>query len=491
MNFSHFKYYLIAFVLINGLKMFSQDINTKITVVSPYEPSISDATKINIMPVFSDTSNIRPEFNYTIHSEKLNIDFLPRPINPAKMVTEPQGNLYNSYVKLGLGNYLTPLAEINICSLRSKNYSIGFYGNHQSSYSNINLDNNIKMFGGYDDNVMHLFGKRIFKSFTLNGDAELKQNTVYYYGFNTDTSHIPYNQNNTRQDFLNLEARINLESNFPYDSTKLYYLININDEYITDKFLTGQYNKNYENGWHVNGMLKKNISGFYAGLLAGVDNFNRSTTFDSMTTNTIITINPFIKRSGTDWKFNLGVKAIVDQTSNNSTIYWYPDIQFEFTAIEDVLRAYFGLDGTLKVNNYQTIVNENPFIIPNLYVRNSNQKMNLFGGLKGSLSSAIEFNLSVAYAKVDNMYFFVNDTVNKYFFQTSKTYRAGNQFNVVYDDIDWIHYLAEINLKASSSLSITGKLDVNDYKTFLQAYAWELPSIKASLSPILIYVIKY
>ena len=474
--------YLIFFLCLVATG-FSQEINTKVTVVSPYEPSISDASKINTMPQFTDTAAIRPAFNYTIHSEKLNVDFSPRPINPAKMVIDPQPKLYKSYLKMGIGNYMTPMAELNISTLRSKNFSYGFYARHQSSHKDIKLKNNQKVWGGYNDNVMLLYGKRIFEPFTVDASGGLKHNTVYYYGFNSDSAVVnPYNKNDYRQDIMDLNGKISLESHHPYDSNKLYYAANVGYDLVTDKFFLNGYFKNYEQGIRTNVLLKKNIKGFYTSLFAGVDYYGKSSSFNT-SDNTIICIHPSVTRSSADWKFNIGIKTIVDKIDVSSLPYFYPDLKFEFNAIQDVVRLYFGLDGGMKVNNYGSIIYENPFIVPNLNVKNSNTKLNTFIGAKGSLSSKIEFNLGVSFSKIDNQYFFVNDTINRFFFNGDPSYIAGNQFIVVYDDIQWIRYFAEFNVMASDKFNMLGKLEVNDYKMFKQAYAWHMPAVKASLMP--------
>jgi hypothetical protein len=493
MNIKTKTYSLVLVLLLLCMSLFSQEINTKITVVSPYEPSISDAQKINTMPVFSDTSKLHPSFNYAIQSNKLAFDYTPRFINPAKMVADPQPVLYKSYVKMGLGNKVTPFAEVNVASLRSKNTTVGFYGMHQSSHSNLKIDNGQKMWAGYNDNIAKVYGKRIWENFTVNADAGVKHNTVYFYGFNADTNLIPYGKKDLRQDYLNMDANTSIESNHPYDSSKLYYKVNLNYNYITDHFLNNAFFKNFEHGTHLNALLKKNVNGFYASVYGSVDNYNRSSSLDSLT-NTIVTLNPSIMKSSTDWKFKIGLKAIINHFGPvNPPMSVYPDINFDFNAIQDVVRVYMGMDGGLKANSYSEIVKENPFIVPNLLVRDRNpkaeqggltyQKINVFGGLKGSLSRAFEFNLAVSYSKIANQYFFINDTINRFFFQGDNKYIAGNQFIAVYDDIELIRYLAECNIRFSSSFNIFGRLDINNYKTFKQAKAWNMPTVKASLSP--------
>ena len=76
--------------------------------------------------------------------------FLPEytisPIKAAALLPDPLPKLYKSYVNIGLGNYLTPLAEISITNERSKKGAIGFYARHFSTNGKIELENGKKSF---------------------------------------------------------------------------------------------------------------------------------------------------------------------------------------------------------------------------------------------------------------------------------------------------------------------------------------------------------
>jgi hypothetical protein len=53
-----------------------------------------------------------PAFEYSIISKRFETDYRVTPINPARMVKPELDKLYKSELKLGGGNYLTPLAEL-------------------------------------------------------------------------------------------------------------------------------------------------------------------------------------------------------------------------------------------------------------------------------------------------------------------------------------------------------------------------------------------
>ena len=146
-----------------GLMLAQDEIKKEIVVVKPYEPSLSDAFKINVLPRVSDSISIRPDFNYSIEPRKFETAFHVRPISPAKLVGAPLKKLYKSYLKIGVGNYLIPLGELRINSLRSKKSQWGLSLRHYSINGKIKLDNDQKVSPGYFENSGNLYGKKIFK----------------------------------------------------------------------------------------------------------------------------------------------------------------------------------------------------------------------------------------------------------------------------------------------------------------------------------------
>ena len=68
-NIKHFEQtslILLLLMLMFGSNVFSQEVTQteEITVVAPYQPSVSDAYKINVSPKIPDESVEKPKFNY-------------------------------------------------------------------------------------------------------------------------------------------------------------------------------------------------------------------------------------------------------------------------------------------------------------------------------------------------------------------------------------------------------------------------------------------
>ncbi|HDP54735.1 MAG TPA: hypothetical protein ENN24_03505, partial [Bacteroidetes bacterium] len=67
---------------------FAQDdkLTKEVQVVRPYEPTISDAFKINELPKVDDTISVSPSFSYNLTMRPVAINFDVNPIPPARMV---------------------------------------------------------------------------------------------------------------------------------------------------------------------------------------------------------------------------------------------------------------------------------------------------------------------------------------------------------------------------------------------------------------------
>lgn len=442
----------------------SQDIKKDVHVVKPYKPSVSDANKINVLPGINDTTTFRPSFNYSIVPAKLNTSYELRPISAARMVAEPISRLYKSYLKLGYGNYSTPLLELDISNLRSKNLQYGVLMHHLSSGGKLKLANGDKVFAGYGNNDVSLFGKKIYRRSEWTGNIDFSSKSVYYYGYDADTVRIPPpEKKDIKQNFIRLGARTEIASIHP-DSNHFNYNITARYQYIRDRF------ENAEHGIHLSAFTERFRRDNLIGANSGVDFYNTTPSIDS-SYNAVLRFNPYFSRKSDEWKFVLGFNTYLDLTSGHSKIYLYPRASLQFNIVKNILIPYIGVDGHLETNNYEKIANENPFIMPNLHVKPTDHQIDGYAGLRGKFSSKGTFNLKVSYSIINNAYFFVNDSLSEF----------GTKFKAVYDDIELIHYFGELDYVYSEKLSFLFRGNLYNYTMFYEEKPWHKPSWEVNL----------
>jgi hypothetical protein len=437
------------------------EIQKEVRVVKPYTPTLSDASKINLLPEFNDTIRVNPDFGYVVFPKRFETDYKIDPIKPAKMVGLPISRLYKSQLTLGLGNYNTPFMELIINQSRAKTTQLGFYFNHQSSNGKIKLENSEKVNAGYNDNLMKLYGKKIFKESVLEADISGGFNAVQYYGYNPDIDTVLDKKKNI-QKIYSAGAGLKYYSMHP-DSNHLNYKTGL------DYGLVNDFYKNTEHKVDFNTALNKKIGDQVVGGDLRIRYLDFTGSQDSANYS-LIDIAPWYGKNTEDWKFLVGLNMNYDQSK--AIVSLYPRANFEFNVVPRVLIPYLGISGYNEVNNYAKILHENPFLTPGTYLSNTNHSMVLYGGLKGRYSNQMAFNLKASYEKNDSMYFFVNDSSNV----------LRNTFVATYDNGSVLSLGAEVSWHQSEKLQILMKANYYDYQLDSLEHPWHKPAFEATVA---------
>jgi hypothetical protein len=455
-------------LLFSGMTVNAQDLNKEVYVVRPYEPTLSDASKYNFLPSVDAIETTVPAFHYNISPRRLNGSFEPDPIKAARTVTTSLPRIYNSWIKLGLGNYTTPLFEFNISNLRSKDYAYGAYLFHKSSYGKIRLKNDLSVNAGYVNNMVSLYGKRFFSGVTLSGNLNFEQHAFNYYGYNTDTIIGFYkpDKDSTRQRNFKPGIDIGIKSN-DSDPEDLNFDINLSFDYFTDK------QKNKEQDFLISTTFTKEVSGILGGLDLSLDYSRLTNTMDTAdvtSNNTIFRFSPWISKSNEDWQFKVGLEGAAD-INGISRFYVYPHANLDIIIIKDVLIPFVGVSGELQKNSYQNLFEENMFIRPGLTLKNTSSNFIAFAGVKGNISSVIRFRADASLTIFKDYHFFVNDTLH-----STSSFPLDNQFTGVYDDMNLITYHGQLVIAPGSNFELMFDGKYYNYKTLEQAKPWHKPN---------------
>jgi hypothetical protein len=454
----------ILLLLVPAYLSAQEVINKEVVVVKPYEPILNDAFKINLMPDLKDSAVLAPDFDYHITSRPLIGEYAIRPIQAAKMEAEPLSELYNTYVKVGFGNYITPMLQLGLNSLREKNYTAGLLVSHMSSQGKVTLDNDQKVFAGYSDTDAKLFGKRIMKKSVLTGDVGFGTNTRYFYGYYTglDTV-VEFEKADIKQRYLGFNTKLCLAS-MQLDSSRLNYSFQAGFGYYQDFF------SHHEEEYSITGTASKMFARGYFGLDTRIHHFSKSANLDSNDV-TLVSLAPWWTKSTSQYRLRLGLD-ITTRVAGETRIHFYPNAMMQFKAVENIIMPYIGVAGYLEENNFQKIAEENYFITPGLSVKNSDHKMEFFSGIKGNFSTKTAFTLKASYSLIDDMYFFVNDSSLEF----------NNQFTVMYDDAEIMNYYGEFTVYPTEKMSFILKGNYYTYTLGTGDKPWHKPLYDISFS---------
>ncbi len=241
------------------------------------------------------------------------------------------------------------------------------------------------------------------------------------------------------------------------------------------------YSTVFENNVYFLADINKNIKLFKLtesqniGITAEVDFYNDK--WDSLnlkSNNGVVELQPYLSTElARGFKVKVGVNASV-QADTVSDINFHPLVEIDATIIDKILIFNAGITGKTEKNSFKGLNEINPFnscVIPLEFTYN---KLELFGGIKSSISKYIDFNTSILVSEIENKPFFVNDdTLNI----------LANQFTVVYDDLRLLNAKAEISYQKSEKLRILFTANYYQYSELTtELEAWHLPNYDASIS---------
>lgn len=467
----------ITFLLFWGVfapKSFAQQLEfDEVTVIAPFEPSISDAFKINFNPGIEDTLQADFNFDYRIFPRQIPVRFNMEPLSAARMRGEPLAKLYKGYARAGIGNYTTPFAEVFYNSLRSNDYHYGVHVKHRSSAGKIDGYGN----SGYSDNLINLYGKRFLRNHTLHADVTYDRNMVHFYGFSPDSVNLPdLTSKDYRQRYHFVSPSIGIRSNF-LDSTKLQHSIDFGYQFLREGFDGAS-----EHQLGLSASLGKTLGDDPMGLADSqafhldfaADYYNTLTAADTANT-ALISLTPRFSSAIGDFRFYVGIDASI-QADTTSYVRFYPLAGAEVSLISNVLYAYASLSGGLTKNNIRDFMLVNPFMQTAIPYAFTNKKSEIRGGLKGSISAIASYNISISNSNYTDYPFFVTD-----FSTPAEGPDLKNRFEVIYDNVRLFNLRTEVFSNVGERFKLRLSSDYYEYATDQEIQAWHKPSMEIGL----------
>jgi hypothetical protein len=181
--------------------------------------------------------------------------------------------------------------------------------------------------------------------------------------------------------------------------------------------------------------------------------------------------------------FGLGIYynslAQTEISEAKSKLFIYPNITGSFNIVGDLMIAYAGLEGELIQNSYQDFVQENFFMSPTSAVSPTDQKYDLYVGLKGKLSNTIGYNVRGSFKNEENKALYKSNAYNPLNTNASG-YAFGNSFGIIYDKVKTLSFFGELKADFTKNFSVGVNGTLNSYGIQDEQEAWNLPAIQLS-----------
>lgn len=470
------KYILFSFVSIASF-LFGQE-GPDVVIVGTQLRQVEPAYRMTESPKIIDTTIANPVIDFPLlalqHPTKIEVE----PINPATIKTEQKLNqLYSTYVKLGIGTELMPLGEVYFDSKRSRKFVYGVHAKHLSSYGNIKDYAPAQ----FDRTKLGLYGGINEKNYTLRGDLHYNNQGLHYYGWKIPTDSV--DRKTTAQRYQDVGGAFSFASH-KKDSANLNYKVGI--EY--NNFGSKKPREDSLSDWRA----RENFFGFnssasyklgkeiyaadfnvrYNGYKYGSIGDTNSSAIDTgiVLNNTIINLKPTISTYlfNNRFKAKVGVDIVID-AHQTTKAHIYPVAELKYSMFNDIFIPYVGLRGGLKQTSFKSLTAENEFVLTNVSMRNENTAIDFYGGIKGTLSKRISFNVNASFARIQNKALFVTDTL----------YSVGNKFNLLFDTLNLTTIEGSISYQLNEKLKVDGIGRFYSYSLLNNTYAWNLPQWQA------------
>ena len=446
--------------------------NQTYETVSDKQVSIMKPTKISDKIQTIDSIVPIPPITYSILKKQVETNFEVDPIRAASLkIVEKLPKLYQGYVRAGIGNNTTPLLDAYYNANRSKKGGYGFRARHFSSNGGVPDAG----FSGFSHNSLSLFGKKFLRDHTLTGSVDYKRDVNHFYGY--DVLKDTFERDSIKQRFNYIAASAEYASYFK-DSTDLNYDVKV--KYYNYNDFYGAKENNVVVGTTLSKYFNKEL--FTLDAFVDFNNYQAAEIFTrgndvtqqvktEAVNNVILKLHPQITSRGKNYEINVGL-GIYGDIDNTARFHFYPKAQAKYSLFNDIFIPYAGITGEKRRNSFRSLSQANPWVLSNLNLQNSNHAYELYGGIRGTLSSKTAFNLRVAQNKVRDLALFVNDTL----------YSVENQFGVAYDTVDYFNFSAELLFHQSDKLQVQLRGDYWSYKTERELEAWHLPNYRVGIT---------
>lgn len=449
----------------------------EIKVIAPYEPSISDAFKINLNPVITDTLAVEMDFDYSIRPQKIVTRYTPGTLAAATVPERTPFRRHSGLVKAGFGNYQTPYFKGFYTLSATEDFLLGVKLKHLSSGKGIEeLENSI-----FSRNKAGIYATRQFKNTSLDVDVHYDRHTVHYYG-NTETglSHdgvrlitLPAAGRKQRYDFLSTGMQFGTHH---ADSSKTRYRAGFTHKFLADRFDASEHH------FGLTGMLGKDISEgipqlsnpLYVQVDMSADYFYNQR-FPGDTQNTgIYSIKPAIHSQFGSIHMHLGVNLAVEDYNADYRLRAYPVSGLEVMLVPGTFNFFATLTGSVEKQSYRKLSQQNPFVQPLINLQFSNIRSAFSTGFKGSFNDRLSYRLSLNHSNIRNQAFYSLAIFRMPLFD--------NRFEVIYDDMKLLNFRAELVARAGDHFSLKLRGDYFEYDLRNESKPWHMPAYSLALN---------
>lgn len=441
----------------NNVQQNGGSLSEEIVITTAYKPVLADAVKLRRNPDMEDKAPFKAPLTYTPIDKRLERNTDIKQLNAMRMPAEVDSIPLNNFVRAGVGSLKTTFAEGYFGNGKDEALQVAGYFKHLGQRGTAFEKQNTVT------NQIGVFGKSIGSVNSLSGRIDFSNRSNSFFGYNKydpPAANVFYP---SHQYFNTISAEGELAKNYRDVENDFTYALKLQGYTFADKY------KARESNVAILGFLNQTIKQFYAGASASLDLTTQKDELYSIN-NSIARVNPYIKFQGTNYKIDAGI-TIATEFGFSSRVFVFPAAKAELQVIPKYARLFVEARGDINKSTLRNFYAVNPFLGPNIGIRNSVDELDISAGLKGTLAPGLNFKATIYRNSVKNMPLIVSN------FNFATGY---NKFAVIYDNgaARVNGFTGELDYKATEDVNIFGRAEFIDYQMALEKQAWNLPKFK-------------
>ena len=478
------KHILITTLALLAVSAFAQH-DEQVTVEGKYRPKVNKVSKLQLTPETPQPSYNYPSSDVNPKEAKQKFALDLEKIAPTafaskndKLVTPTE-----NFLMAGLGTRFSPLFLYKHNSMLTKTLGLGVGIKHNSSW----LDMKDYAPSSYMNNAFDInLTTSKFDGFQVDGGVYYKNDMYHYYGMSlpVDMTEAQIEKACPRQTYNTIGGHLGLASTttrvgeLSHDAHLDYFYL-LDREHNIDFGYTLGYAGNF---WGDKSHPQK------LGLDLGFqyDYCKGQESYLYVVDRIWFKATPFFEMSDEFYRLHLGVRldgATKDWEGDNFLAV-RPDLSGSLFVLDKKLEFYAGLNGGRQLLRFSDLVNENPFITPDINpsLCKQNVKLGFEGGVRTNIVEIVDLHLGVRYRHVNDDPLFQQCKRNVTIpIPEGMEIPIWNSYGLVFDETQTTSVLANLRVKLRNSLTADLGFAYNNYELKHEECAWYRPTTEGKL----------
>lgn len=348
---------------------------------------------------------IKPPITYSFQAFNFQAPSVNTALRPLKLKQEASSNVKGSYLRVGFGNYVSPLLEAYLNSRKDKNKLVGAHLYHTSSGKGPVDGKN----SGNGSTGVSVFGSSFKENIALSGNVGFENRVTHFYGYPPG---VEMDNEEIKQSYglfkLGGEVYNSKNSDFAYT-------LGAGFNYLFDKYDARETEVNliFKSSYDLDEDSKINLKANY-------DMITRKDANTEAKPRSLFTIVPSYEfKVIEDLKLSVGFTAAFENDSIDAKdVHVYPDVRATYPLSPSVDAVAF-LNGGIEKVTLQSLSNENIWLAPDIAIFHTNKVFDTGVGLNARLGNKVAAHAGLSLAALKNWYSFMNAPTDQSKFVTA------------------------------------------------------------------------